>query len=127
MKILVEVSLGELVDKISILRLKMERIKDANKVAAATKEEAVLVASLNSLNLAGIDAHLSTLQAINGKLWQIEDDIRIQEKNRKFDDQFIELARSVYKVNDERFRAKDAVNQAYGSELEEVKSYEDYS
>ncbi|MBH48270.1 MAG: hypothetical protein CME71_08890 [Halobacteriovorax sp.] len=127
MKILVEVSLGELVDKISILRLKMERIKDATKVAAATKEEAVLVASLNSLNLAGIDAHLGALQAINGKLWQIEDDIRVQEKNRKFDDQFIELARSVYKVNDERFRAKDAVNQAYGSELEEVKSYEDYS
>lgn len=127
MKILVEVSLGELVDKISILRLKMERIKDPVKVAAASKEEQVLVKSLNSLNLEGIDQHLSNLHSINGKLWQIEDDIRVQEKARKFDDKFIELARSVYKVNDERFKAKDAVNQAYGSELEEVKSYEDYS
>lgn len=127
MKILVEVSLGELVDKISILRLKMSRIKDPVKVAAATKEEQVLNSSLNSLGLVGIEEHLEKLEKINGKLWVIEDDIRIKEKAQSFDADFIKLARSVYVVNDERFAAKDVVNRAYGSELEEVKSYEDYS
>jgi len=60
-------------------------------------------------------------------LWKIEDDIRLKEKAKAFDDEFIKLARSVYVVNDERFKAKDSVNQAFGSNIVEVKSYEDYS
>lgn len=127
MNILVEVSLGELVDKISILRLKMIHIKDPSKVKAATKEESILYDSLKALNLENIEFHLEKLQKINAKLWKIEDDIRLKEKAKAFDDEFIELARSVYVVNDERFKAKDGVNQAYGSNIVEVKSYEDYS
>ncbi len=126
MKINIEVSLGELVDKISILRLKMARIKDVSKVAAAQKEEGTLMKSLKALNLANIDAHLEKLEEINSRLWVIEDDIRLKEKEKKFDDEFIKLARAVYITNDQRFKAKDEVNQAYGSDLIEVKSYEDY-
>lgn len=126
MKIKVEVSLGELVDKISILRLKMARIKDPIKVAAAQKEEHTLAQSLSDLHLQGIDEHLRILEEINGRLWVIEDDIRIKEKEKKFDQEFIKLARAVYITNDQRFKAKDDVNIAYGSELVEVKSYEDY-
>lgn len=127
MNILVEVSLGELVDKISILRLKMIHIKDPSKVKAATKEENILYGSLKALNLENIEDHLEKLQKINAKLWKIEDDIRIKEKAKAFDDEFIKLARSVYVVNDERFKAKDSVNQAFDSNIVEVKSYEDYS
>jgi len=127
MKVMVEVSLGELVDKISILRLKMTNIKDEAKVAAASHEESVLLKSLNALKLAKIEDHLSKLQEINGKLWKIEDDIRLKEKAKAFDDEFIRLARAVYVTNDERFKAKDEVNRTYGSEIIEVKSYEDYS
>ncbi len=127
MNILVEVSLGELVDKISILRLKMIHIKDPSKVKAATKEESILYGSLKALNLENIEDHLEKLQKINAKLWKIEDDIRLKEKAKAFDEEFIKLARSVYVVNDERFKAKDSVNQAFGSNIVEVKSYEDYS
>lgn len=127
MKVMVEVSLGELVDKISILRLKIANIKDEAKVAAAAHEESVLLSSLNALKLAKIDDHLSKLQEINGKLWKIEDDIRLKEKAKAFDDEFVRLARAVYVTNDERFKAKDEVNRIYGSEIVEVKSYEDYS
>lgn len=127
MKVLVEVSLGELVDKISILRLKIANIKDEAKVAAAAHEESVLFASLDALKLKKIDDHLSKLQEINGKLWKIEDDIRLKEKAKAFDDEFIHLARAVYVTNDERFKAKDEINRAYGSKIVEVKSYEDYS
>lgn len=127
MKITIEVSLGELVDKISILRLKMSRIKDSTKVAAATHEEKILMSALNSLNLKDIEKHLAKLEQINGKLWEIEDDIRLKEKARAFDDDFIRLARAVYVTNDERFRAKDEINQFYGSDIVEVKSYEDYT
>lgn len=127
MKVMVEVSLGELVDKLSILRLKIENIKDEAKVAAASHEESVLSASLNALNLEKIEFHLSKLQEINGKLWKIEDDIRLKEKAKAFDEEFIRLARAVYITNDERFRAKDEINRTYGSKIVEVKSYEDYS
>tara|TARA_R110002049_G_scaffold136628_2_gene296396 strand:- start:693 stop:1076 length:384 start_codon:yes stop_codon:yes gene_type:complete len=127
MNIMIEVSLGELVDKISILRLKKLNIKDPTKVNSASKEESILYESLKSLKLENIENHLEKLQKINAKLWKIEDDIRLKEKAKAFDDEFIKLARSVYVVNDERFKAKDDVNQAYGSNIVEVKSYEDYS
>jgi len=127
MNVQVEVSLGELVDKISILRLKIARIADQSKVAQAKKEEAVLSQVLTKLNLPDIDKHLQKLEEINGKLWEIEDDIRLKEKDKKFDQEFISLARAVYVTNDERFAAKNEVNRQYGSNIVEVKSYEDYS
>lgn len=127
MNIKVDVSLGELVDKISILRLKMARISDTMKVAAATQEEKILSHALSALNLSGIEQHLSKLEEINGRLWEIEDSIRIKEKSKKFDDEFISLARAVYVTNDQRFDAKNEINRRYGSSIVEVKSYEDYT
>lgn len=127
MNIKVDVSLGELVDKISILRLKMARISDTEKVAAATQEEKILSHALSALNLSGIEQHLSKLEEINGRLWEIEDSIRLKEKSKKFDDEFISLARAVYVTNDQRFDAKNEINRRYGSSIVEVKSYEDYT
>lgn len=127
MNIKVDVSLGELVDKISILRLKMARISDTMKVAAATQEEKILSHALSALNLSGIEQHLSKLEEINGRLWEIEDSIRLKEKSKKFDDEFVSLARAVYVTNDQRFDAKNEINRRYGSSIVEVKSYEDYT
>jgi hypothetical protein len=125
--VLVPISIGELVDKITILRIKKKMISDAGKLENIKKEyEALSSVAVDS----GIDLDsdaVSSLEAINFKLWNIEDDIRQKERARKFDEEFIELARSVYVVNDQRFEAKSKVNKIYGSNLKEEKSYEDYS
>lgn len=126
MKILCPVSLGELVDKISILRIKEKFITDSEKLRLVNHEHTVLLAELDRLALSGIDGHLASLQEVNEKLWKIEDDIRELEREKRFDQDFIELARAVYVTNDERFRRKAAVNDEYGSEVKEVKSYEKY-
>lgn len=126
MNIECEISLGELVDKLSILKIKLEKITDEEKLKHVRKEEKVLSDKLNSLRLENIDFHLQQMIEINSKLWTIEDDIRDLERAKTFNDKFIELARAVYTSNDERFRRKNTINTIYKSGLVEVKSYKDY-
>lgn len=121
-----EVSLGELVDKLSILKIKSQKISDLEKLIHISKEAESLNKTLNGLNLDGIDFHLEQMVEINLKLWKIEDDIRDCEKNKIFDQVFIELARAVYVTNDERFKRKNVINMNYKSGLVEVKSYQNY-
>lgn len=125
-KILAEISAGELFDKITILEIKKEKISNKEKLIDIEKE-------LNSLNdtvkkfipdQSNISKHISNLKEINLKLWDIEDGKRAAEKVKKFDDKFIELARNVYKLNDERAKIKLAINTTLGSNIKEVKSYE---
>ena len=125
-KILAEISAGELIDKITILEIKKEKISNKEKLVEVNKE-------LNSLNetlkksindQSNIINFKNDLKNINLKLWDIEDGKRSAEKNNKFDAKFIELARSVYKFNDERAKIKLAINNALGSNIKEVKSYE---
>lgn len=121
-----EVSLGELVDKISILRIKLKHIKDNTKLEHVKKEESLLYKKLYSLNLEGIDLHLDQMIDVNQKLWVIEDDIRELERQKLFNQKFIDLARAVYITNDERFRRKNIINNQYQSGIVEVKSYKEY-
>jgi len=127
-EILVPVSFGELLDKISILQIKSERMSDAGKLANVRKELAVLDATWMAHPAAGQDitALRAALKAVNERLWDIEDDIRLKEKAQAFDDAFVQLARSVYFQNDERARIKKAINLALGSSYVEEKSYQDY-
>lgn len=126
MNINCEVSLGELVDKISILRIKSQKITDSVKLSHVKKEEETLSKTLSSLNLDNIDFHMNQMIDINLKLWVIEDDIRDLERAKDFGPNFIELARAVYISNDERFKRKNTINTTYKSGLVEVKSYKDY-
>lgn len=126
MNVLCSVSLGELVDKISILVIKQRHIKDELKLGHVKKEETTLRQTLNALKLEGMDLFLDRLVEINSTLWKIEDDIREKERQKKFDTEFIELARAVYVTNDQRFKVKNEINEKFGSELREVKSYKEY-
>ncbi|MDC3170989.1 DUF6165 family protein [Prochlorococcus sp. AH-716-E13] len=123
--ILAPVSLGELIDKITILEIKkiyMSGIKLKN----VNKEIKLLKKILQDTNL-NIDIDLiNNLKQINNNLWKIEDNIRIKESNQEFDKEFIQLARSVYKENDKRASIKKEINQKYNSELVEEKSYNNY-
>ena len=125
-KILAEISAGELVDKITILEIKKNKISDENKLKEIDKE-------LNSLNntmdkfileKSKILTFKDQLKEINLKLWDIEDGKRTAEKNNDFGKIFIELARNVYKFNDERAKIKLEINNSLGSNIKEVKSYE---
>ena len=121
------VSLGELVDKISILIVKKKNIADENKLNQVNKELSLLQEILSKhITEEQINAYLNDLIDINSKLWIIEDDIREYERKKIFDSKFIELARSVYFTNDKRAKIKLDINEKYGSELVEVKSYEQY-
>lgn len=126
MEVICKVSLGELVDKLSILKIKQKFINDPKKLDDVAKEAMALEETLAGLNLEGVGHHLEQLIEVNTKLWKIEDDIREKERSKEFDEKFIELARAVYVTNDERFARKNRVNETYGSELKEVKSYEEY-
>ncbi|MCO4792104.1 MAG: hypothetical protein KC493_00215 [Bacteriovoracaceae bacterium] len=126
MNVTVEVPLGELVDKLSILRIKQKFITDEEKLIHVNKEESVLTKTLADLKLEGIETFLNDLIEVNTKLWKIEDDIRDKERSKKFDQEFIDLARAVYVTNDLRFEAKGRVNDHFGSGLQEVKSYQKY-
>jgi len=117
----IPVSFGELCDKYSILQIKSERVKDENKLAEINKELLYLKPYMDKLNLNNTD--YQKLKNINEKLWNIEDDIRIKEKKNEFDSDFIELARSVYKTNDERAKIKNDINILLKSEIKEIKSY----
>ncbi len=123
MNILCNISLGELLDKISILRIKQKKILDSEKLGLVTAEHDLLLSTLNKLKLNEIEKELTELMKINNELWEIEDKIRIKERNKNFDQEFIELARSVYITNDKRFEIKNRINNMFGSSLKEVKSY----
>ena len=121
------ISLGELVDKISILMVKKKNIKNNDKLDQVNKELNYLQATLNNhVTKDEINIFLNSLIDINSKLWIIEDDIRDCERKKQFDQKFIELARSVYFTNDKRANIKLDINNKFGSELVEVKSYEKY-
>ena len=121
------VSLGELVDKISILHIKNLNIKDSEKLKLVKEELLLLNKTLDDhVNRNDIQLHLDSLITINSKLWVIEDDIRDCERNKIFDQKFIELARSVYFTNDKRSEVKLEINKKFGSKIIEVKSYEQY-
>ena len=121
------VSLGELVDKISILIVKQRNITDQNKLIQVNKELNFLKETLNKhVTQDEIESYMNDLIDINSELWVIEDDIRDCERNKQFDEKFIELARSVYFTNDKRANLKLDINKNFGSELVEVKSYEKY-
>ena len=121
------ISLGELVDKISILMIKKKNISDSIKLQHVNKELEFLQKTLKKyISKDEINDFLLKLVNINSKLWDIEDDIRECERKKLFDQTFIDLARSVYFTNDERAKVKNNINKAFGSELVEVKSYEEY-
>ena len=126
--ILVPVSPGELLDKITILRIKEARIQDANKLANVKLELSLLERTWESCGCAAADvgADERALQAVNERLWDIEDLIRDKEARQSFDRDFIELARSVYVCNDERAAIKKRINLTLGSRLVEEKSYKQY-
>lgn len=128
-EILIPVSFGELLDKISILQIKSERITDVAKLANVRKELSALEQTWMAHPAAVKDvARLrAQLKAVNERLWEIEDRIRLKEKAQAFDEEFIGLARSVYFENDTRARIKKDINLALGSAYVEEKSYEDYS
>ena len=128
MIIKIPISLGELVDKISILLIKKEKIKDKKKLKFIIKELIELQNKLNKIDIKKnkIKKYLKDIKKINSKLWIIEDKIRKHEKNRKFDKKFIKLARSVYINNDSRANIKSLINEEFGSNIIEVKSYEKY-
>ena len=127
-EILVPVSFGELLDKIDILQIKSERMGDPAKLANVRNELSALEKTWMAHPAAGTDIVRlrADLKAVNERLWEIEDDIRVKEKAQAFDQEFIKLARSVYFENDERARIKREINTALGSAYVEEKSYEDY-
>ena len=125
-KILAEISAGELIDKITILEIKKEKINNKKKLVEVNKELVSLNETLKkSINdESKILSFKNDLKNINLKLWDIEDGKRSAEKNNKFDEKFIQLARNVYKFNDERAKIKLEINNLLGSNIKEVKSYE---
>ena len=124
-KILAEISAGELIDKITILEIKNEKKSDNEKLKNIEKELSSLNATFQKsiLDPSKIKLLIQELKTINLKLWDIEDGKRLAEKNNNFDENFIELARSVYKENDERSKIKLEINNILGSNIKEVKSH----
>ena len=127
-KILVEVSVGELLDKISILEIKQEKIKDPEKLKFINDEHNILKDQLD--NNVKSDEKLNTLfqslKDINAKLWMIEDDKRLCEKNSDFAESFIKLSRDVHFLNDNRAQIKLEINNHTGSKIKEIKEYTSY-
>ena len=127
-KILTEISPGELLDKISILEIKLKKIKDKKKLQKINKEYKSLLNSKNNTikNRKSLDGLILKIKEVNLKLWEIEDKIRICEKNKDFGDNFIQLARDVYLNNDKRSIIKFSINKLLRSNLIEVKEYINY-
>jgi hypothetical protein len=128
MNVRVEISIGEFFDKLTILEIKRSRIKDAAKLENIERELNGLNRLLEELPFSRKDVsdEVDELEAINEKLWVIEDELRDKESHRTFDDTFIQLARAVYKNNDRRFEVKKAINRKLGSDFIEEKSYKPY-
>ena len=127
-KILVEVSVGELLDKLSILEIKKEKIKDKDKLKYINDEYTVLrdQFSRNVKSDDKLDKLFNNLKVINSKLWQIEDDKRLCEKNSDFSEKFIKLSRDVHFLNDDRAKIKLEINNHTGSAIKEIKEYTSY-
>ena len=127
-KIVVEVSVGELLDKISILEIKKEKIKDPEKLRFINNEHEVLKDQFlkNVKSDENLDSLFKFLKEINNKLWVIEDDKRLCEKNSDFGDEFIKLSRDVHFLNDERAKIKLEINNHTGSKIKEIKEYTSY-
>jgi len=127
-EVLVPVSPGELLDKITILRIKVARIQDAAKLANVKLELSLLEQTWKDSGAAAHDVALDerALENVNGQLWDIEDRIRDKEAHQTFDREFIELARAVYICNDERAAIKKRINLHLGSRIIEEKSYKQY-
>ena len=125
-KILAEISAGELIDKITILNIKKEKITNNEKLVEIDKELKSLKDTFDKKIIPdnSLLELMEQLKKINLKLWDIEDGKRNAEKNKKFDERFIELARNVYKFNDERAKIKLKINNLLGSNIKEVKSYD---
>ena len=127
-KIIVEISIGELLDKISILEIKQEKIKDPEKLKFVTDEHSILKNQLES-NVrtdTKIDELYKSLKQINSKLWLIEDDKRQCEKDKDFGEKFIKLSREVHFLNDDRSKIKLEINNYTGSKIKEIKEYTSY-
>ena len=127
-KILVEVSVGELLDKISILEIKKEKIKDSTKLKFITDEHSILKVQLdqNVKSDDKLNKLFQSLKEINAKLWVIEDDKRLCEKNSDFTENFIKLSRDVHFLNDDRAKIKLELNNYTGSKIKEIKEYISY-
>ena len=125
-KILAEISAGELFDKITILEIKKTKISNKEKLIDINRELSSLNETVKKFipDQVNISKYINDLKNINLKLWDIEDGKRAAEKNKRFDEKFIELARNVYKFNDKRAKIKLAINDSLGSNIKEVKSYE---
>ena len=127
-KILVEVSVGELLDKISILEIKQEKIKDLEKLKFINEEHSILKDQLN-IHIKSdqkLNELFKSLKQINSKLWIIEDDKRQCEKEKDFADNFIKLSRDVHFLNDDRAKIKLKINNHTGSKIKEIKEYTNY-
>jgi len=122
----IEVANGEIVDKFTILSIKLQKIIDGSKLENIRREHDLLTEALSVLGIAAEDPDLVALQAVNLKLWEIEDQIRRKEADRRFDEAFIQLARSVYINNDRRAELKRRINLKTGSVLVEEKDYAAY-
>ena len=127
-KILVEVSVGELLDKISILEIKREKIKDPEKLKFINDEHAILKDQLdqNVKSDEKLNKLFQSLKEINAKLWVIEDDKRMCEKNSDFTENFIKLSRDIHFLNDDRAKIKLEMNNHTGSKIKEIKEYTSY-
>ena len=127
-KILVEVSVAELLDKISILEIKQNKIKDLEKLKFINEEHSILNDQLskNVKSDEKLNSLFSSLKNINSKLWDIEDEKRQCEKDKNFTDQFIKLSRNVHFLNDDRAKIKLEINNYTGSKIKEVKEYTNY-
>ena len=127
-KIIVEVSIGELLDKISILEIKQEKIKDQDKLKFISDEHSILKEQLdnNIKTDQKLEELFQSLKEINGKLWVIEDDKRQCEKEKDFTEKFIKLSRDVHFLNDDRAKIKLEINNHTGSKIKEIKEYTSY-
>ena len=127
-KIIVEVSIGELLDKISILEIKQEKIKDSEKLKFINNEHSILKNQLekNVRSDEKLNNLYQSLKEINAKLWVIEDDKRQCEKDKDFGEKFIKLSRDVHFLNDDRAKIKLEINEHTGSKIKEIKEYTNY-
>lgn len=128
MKIEIPISCGELVDKLTILHIKKIKIIEKNKLEQVNKEYEYLMKTYSDIlkKFPNLNEMYDRLYQINLKLWEIEDKVRMCEKNDKFDQSFIDLARNVYQTNDLRFTIKNEINEYLNSDIKEQKSYEQY-
>ena len=127
-KIIAEISVGELLDKISILEIKLEKIKDQDKLKFITDEHSILKDQLNK-NVKSddeLEKLFQSLKGINSKLWVIEDDKRQCEKDKDFGEKFIKLSRDIHFLNDDRAKIKLSINEHTGSKIKEIKEYTSY-